>query len=150
MKQWRKVAALGLAVVLPVCAAALTGCQKQGEKTLSVMVGNDKVENLTITKDVEALYPGDIDWVIASSTEQVSLMFASGDYPDVVFGNTLQDSDVSKYAANGVLVPLEDYITEEITPNICRLFDEYPSTRAISTFADGHIYALPRLSLIHI
>ncbi|MBE7032265.1 MAG: hypothetical protein E7401_04805 [Ruminococcaceae bacterium] len=54
-----------------------------------------------------------------------------------------QNQDVAKYAAQGILLPMEDYITEENTPNIWRMFREQPTIKAISTSPDGHIYSLP-------
>ncbi len=53
-----------------------------------------------------------------------------------------QNVDVAKYAAQGVLIPVDEYITEENTPNIWKMFTNHSTTKAIATSPDGHIYAL--------
>lgn len=52
---------------------------------------------------------------------------------------------VTKYADEGLLLKMSDYINEDITPNICKLFEKYPLIKAMATAPDGNIYALPYL-----
>ena len=47
-----------------------------------------------------------------------------------------------KYGAEGILIPLEDYITEENTPNLYKIFQDYPEYKGSITAPDGHIYSL--------
>ncbi len=84
----------------------------------------------------------DIEWIQGD----IKMIMASGDYPAVIMQSVFQNQDVAKYAAQGVLLPMEEYITEENTPNIWRMFQEHPTTKAIATAPDGHIYALPSYS----
>lgn len=84
----------------------------------------------------------DIEWIGGD----IQMIMASGDFPDIITKVVFQNLDVAKYASQGILVPLEEYITEENTPNICRMFKEQPTTKAIATSPDGHIYALPNYS----
>lgn len=76
--------------------------------------------------------------------EKKSLLIASNDLPDAFFGNgVLTGDEVVKYGSEGILIPLEDYITEEATPNIWKVFQDYPEYKSAVTAPDGHIYSLP-------
>lgn len=76
--------------------------------------------------------------------EKRSLLFASNNLPDAFFGNfILTDNDVLKYGTQGMLIPLEDYITPEIMPNLSSTFEKYPELKKSVTAPDGHIYGLP-------
>lgn len=75
--------------------------------------------------------------------EKKSLLIASNDLPDAFFGNgVLTGDEVVKYGSEGILIPLEDYITEADTPNLWKIFQEYPEYKSAITAPDGHIYSL--------
>lgn len=88
----------------------------------------------------------DISWETYPQSawpEKKSLLIASNDLPDAFFGNGVLTSDeVVKYGSEGILIPLEDYITEENTPNLWKIFQEYPEYKSAITAPDGHIYSL--------
>lgn len=71
--------------------------------------------------------------------EKKNLAFATGTLPNLFFDG-LDDIDLSTYGSQGLLVPLEQYINEEDTPNIVARFEEHPALKAAMTFPDGHIY----------
>ena len=73
----------------------------------------------------------------------IQMIMASGDYPDIIPYRMFDDATISKYAAQGIIIPLDEYISEENTPNIWKMFQEQPNTKAVATSPDGHIYALP-------
>lgn len=75
---------------------------------------------------------------------QKNLLFASNELPDIFYGASLTNSDVTKYGNSGQLIPLEDLI-EEYAPNIQKMFEEYPEVKKTITALDGHIYTLPAL-----
>jgi len=80
-------------------------------------------------------YAGDADW-----NEQKSLLLASGDLPDVFFGNNaLKDIDVASNL--DIFVPLEDLV-EKYAPNIRAAWENEPIMRKMITNPDGHIYTL--------
>ncbi|MDQ8737152.1 extracellular solute-binding protein [Paenibacillus sp. LHD-38] len=89
----------------------------------------------------------DIEWTNATTQtyqEQVNLMFASNDLPDLFFSAwTMGSNDIVKYGANGQLIPLESLI-EEHAPNIKAFFEKMPEIKQMITASDGHIYALPQ------
>ena len=79
---------------------------------------------------------------------KLNLAFASGDLPDVLFGTsstTLTPAMEMDYGSQGILVPLEDLIDDNM-PNLKKLMDEDPSIRKSITTPEGHIYSLPMLS----
>lgn len=84
---------------------------------------------------IEWTYYGDTDW-----DDQKALLLASGDLPDIMFGDGFSKEDIANNTA--YFLPLEDYI-EKNCPNIKKAFDEYPELKTRATAADGHIYALP-------
>ncbi len=150
----KRIFSLILAVaMLASIAVMFSGCGE--EKTASTTNGG--VKKFTVyghdysgkpdAKDLfeyyydkwEANTEYEIEWIGGD----IQMIMASGDYPDIIAKTQFQNVDVAKYAAQEVLVPLEDYITEENTPNIWRMFQERPTTKAIATSPDGHIYALP-------
>lgn len=61
---------------------------------------------------------------------------------DFVFSGGFSDSNLLKYADQGVIIPLEDYIEKDM-PNLNKVFEKYPEYKAMVTATDGHIYSLP-------
>lgn len=148
----KKVIVLLVAVALLV--SCMTGCKDQktasntGGFTVTLSKPNSKLDEAMqpTFERWESLSDVPIKWNKLNSeswSESLQLMFASGDYPDVILGNLLQTADVSKYAANGVLIPLDEYINEADTPNLYEFFETNPQAKAASTLSDGHIYSLP-------
>ena len=85
----------------------------------------------------------------ADFSTKLNLAFASGDLPDIVYGagsNSLTSSMEIDYGSQGILLPLEEYITPEIMPNLYALTQEDPSILKSITTPDGHIYSLPMIS----
>ena len=62
--------------------------------------------------------------------------------PDFVFNAGFSDTDLLKYAKQGVIIPVEDYI-DKYMPNLQKVFEQAPEYRTMCTDADGHIWALP-------
>ncbi|MCL6457172.1 MAG: extracellular solute-binding protein [Gorillibacterium sp.] len=71
-----------------------------------------------------------------------NLVFASGTYPDIFYAAGLTPAEQMDYGGQGILLPLEDLITN-YGPNIKKILDENPTIRKSITAPDGHIYALP-------
>lgn len=87
-----------------------------------------------------------INWTTYADSawqEKKSLLFASNQLPEAFFGQEiLTNDDLLKYGTEGMLVPLESYITEENTPNLYKIFRDYPEYKSSITAPDGHIYSL--------
>jgi ABC-type glycerol-3-phosphate transport system substrate-binding protein len=94
------------------------------------------MEELTgITMDIQQLTPQNMQ-------EQLNLMFATGELPDMMLHVGISNAQVSRYGGQGFFRPLEGLI-ENHAPNIRTAFDEVPLGRAAVTSPDGHIYMLP-------
>lgn len=62
----------------------------------------------------------------------------------MVFLNNLSDTELATYGSQGLILPLEDYITKENMPNLFRVIEEegYDDLLTGMYFPDGHIYAV--------
>ena len=78
------------------------------------------------------------------ASEKEGLILSAGDYPDVFIYSSLKKNDIDKYGAEGVFVPLEDYI-RTYAPNLTKLLDER-DLWAYITAPDGHVYEMPALN----
>lgn len=139
------------AIMLVSCLTGCGGDKTAGGQGFTVTISkpNSKADEAMqpTFERWESLSDVPITWNKLNSeswSESLQLMFASGDYPEVILGNLLQTSDVSKYAANGILVALDQYISKELTPNIYDFFEKNPQSKVACTLPDGHIYSLPR------
>lgn len=74
--------------------------------------------------------------------EKVNLMFASRDYPDVLFGGTATDQNVWDAAQGGDLWALNDLV-QQYAPDWQQAFAERPVIKKAITMPDGKYYALP-------
>lgn len=115
--------------------------------TTSYPVGTEEEpNNRTIFKRLEEDTNVHVDWTAISSDQwgdKISLNMANADeLTDFVFTAGFSDSDLLRYADQGVIVPVEDYI-DEYMPNLKAVFDAHPEYRTMCEDADGHIWALP-------
>lgn len=80
----------------------------------------------------------------AALKDQKQLMFNSDQLPDVLFGMDVSTVEIVKYGVQeGMLLPLNEFITPEIMPNLCKWLDAYPQARVNMTAPDGNYYSLP-------
>lgn len=102
--------------------------------------------NRTIFKRLQEKTNVEINWTAIQSDQwgdKISLAMANVDtLTDFVFSAGFGDSDLLKYADQGVIIPLEEYI-DAYMPNLKSVFDKYPEYKAMCTDAEGHIWALP-------
>ena len=73
--------------------------------------------------------------------EKKNLAFATDVLPDV-FLNDLTDEDLANYGSQGYLLPLEQYMTKEMMPNMYEVMENegFPDLIKGMTFPDGHVY----------
>lgn len=102
--------------------------------------------NRTIFKRLQEKTNVEIEWTAIQSDQwgdKISLAMANVDsLTDFVFSAGFGDSDLLKYADQGVIIPLEEYI-DAYMPNLKGVFDKYPEYKAMCTDSEGHIWALP-------
>lgn len=91
----------------------------------------------------------DVDWKMVpeqARKEKLSLVLASGDYPDVFLGFDMSADQEATYGMEeGLLLPLNKYI-DTVMPNLKKILDENPAYRGHITSTDGNIYSLPQFS----
>ncbi len=89
-----------------------------------------------------------IDWQHPATgtdgNEQLNLMIASNDLPDVVFWNwNGMPGKITKYIDDGNVIPLNDYM--EYAPDYQARLDEYPDVAKVVPLDDGTIPAFYQL-----
>lgn len=80
-----------------------------------------------------------------SMTQQLAMAFASDELPDVMIGfqSYFNASRLTQHGAlDEQLVDIAPYITEELMPNLYRVYSEYPNYRQAVTDSEGAIYGL--------
>ena len=80
--------------------------------------------------------------------EAKALMFASGEYADMLVAPSLTGSEIIRYGEEGVLIPLEDLLAQ-YAPNYTALMEKYPDIEGRITAPDGHIYALAAIIAVN-
>lgn len=79
--------------------------------------------------------------------QQLTLMLAEDDLPDMISSSGLEFSVFNQYADEGYFLNLSPYL--ELVPNLQALFEKYPSYRRQMTNTDGNIYSLCQLTEIN-
>ena len=126
---------------------------KDGEEvTLKVVVvreasATSDVNNLWMVKFLEEEMNVNLEIEEVSeenSSERKNLMLAADDMPDLILGIPFTNDDIVKYGVEGgQLLPVSDYFSEELTPNILRTLEENPDAKDALTANDGKQYMLP-------
>ncbi|MBQ6489930.1 MAG: extracellular solute-binding protein [Solobacterium sp.] len=102
--------------------------------------------NRTIFKRLEEKTNVHVNWKTIQSDQwgdKIQLEMSNvKTLPDFVFNAGFSDTDLLKYAKQGVILNLEDYI-DKYMPNLQKVFEQAPEYRAMCTDSDGHIWALP-------
>lgn len=77
--------------------------------------------------------------------ERKTLAFNSGDLPDIMINMGLSTTELYKYGVEeGLLLQMDQYINEDLTPDILRYMDsDNTQIRGNVTAPDGHIYTMP-------
>jgi putative aldouronate transport system substrate-binding protein len=87
----------------------------------------------------------DLKWDIYAADglkQKVSLMLASGDWPDVSVNLGISDDDHLRFGQSGSIMALNGLI-KQYSPNWTQAFKDYPEIKKQITMADGNIYSLP-------
>ena len=87
-------------------------------------------ERYNIEFDVESI-------LNTALSERKSLMFATGDLPDMMTGFGFSTAEILRYGQQeGMLLPMDEYFSETLTPNICKTLQD-ETIRATATTPDG-------------
>ena len=102
--------------------------------------------NRTIFKRLQEKTNVEIEWTAIQSDQwgdKITLNMANPKtLTAFIFTAGFGDSDLLKYADQGIIIPLEEYI-DAYMPNLSAVFEKYPEYRTMSTDSEGHIWALP-------
>ena len=102
--------------------------------------------NRTIFRRLQEKTNVEVKWTAIQSDQwgdKITLAMANPKtLADFVFNASFNDSSLLKYADQGIIIPLEDYI-DSYMPNLKAVFDKYPEYRAMCTDSNGHIWGLP-------
>ncbi|MCD7833701.1 MAG: substrate-binding domain-containing protein [Lachnospiraceae bacterium] len=102
--------------------------------------------NRTIFKRLQEKTNVQIEWTAIQSdqwSDKITLnMSNKKTLTDFVFSAGFSDSDLLRYADQGAILALEDYI-DAYMPNLSGIFEKYPEYRDMCTDTEGHIWGLP-------
>ena len=115
--------------------------------TTSYPAGSEsEPNNRTIFKRLEEATNVHIEWTAIQSDQwgdKITLTMANPNtLTDFIFSADFSDSNLLRYADQGVIIALEDYIDNNM-PNLKAVFDKYPEYRTMCTDTEGHIWGLP-------
>lgn len=138
-----------LAMMLATGVAPLALAENAAEPTtFTMMVSKEAMEgtwgDMWVVQHLEEMLNIKLEITEVTSeafTEKMNLAFATNTLPNI-FLNGLEDTDIVTYGSQGIILPLNDYINEEHTPNLVEIFEMYPQGRAALTYPDGNIYNL--------
>lgn len=143
----KQLLAGGLAAASVVSMTACSNGSGRGDGTqkhFSVFISDSTEEpsdNNKIMKKIEEElgYTFDFEYLVGNKDEKVGVMIAGGDYPDIV------SCGDNKFVQAGALVALDDYITEEKTPNLYNHVKDMWNELCYQE--DGHLYVIPAYGL---
>ena len=102
--------------------------------------------NRTIFKRLEEKTNVHVNWKAIQGDQwgdKISLEMSNiKTLPEFVFSAGFSDTDLLKYAKQGVIINVEDYI-DKYMPNLKKVFEQAPEYRTMCTDENGHIWALP-------
>lgn len=160
-------AGLAAGLTVPAAAAERDGITLSGDSTydtvqkitdeditLKVMLAirdSDTIKDpseIGAVQDLEALTGINLEWEIIKGSDwsmKTNLMFASGEMPDIIIAvNGAGQIDYEEYGVvQELVIPLDDYINEELMPNYCARIQAEDSDPTVSLKAsDGKTYSI--------
>ena len=169
-KTWKRVAAIGVASVM--AAGLFTGCgSKENEAsnvtltengTYPIVDGEEPLEMTMFTMtmpNIEDFATNDftkymedltnIKWEFVTGgrddwESKLTMLLQADDYPDMIFGVS---PDIAKYGVDeGIFIPLDEYINEDIMPNYTKLIEENGYDMSVAVETDGQTYSLVNIN----
>ncbi len=103
--------------------------------------------NRTIFKRLEEKSNVHIEWTAIPNSqwsEKIQTTMSSPkNLTDFIFTAGFSDSDLLRYGDFGAIIPLNDYITPEIMPNLSAVYEKFPEYKAMTTDVNGNIWSFP-------
>jgi len=153
MRKISMILALALCLALLMSSALADGYTFPLEKTESFTAltnfpagTESEPNNRTIFKRLEEATNVHVEWRTIQSDqwgEKIALEMSNAKtLPELVFNAGFGDTDLQKYAKQGAIIALEDYI-DTCMPNLQKVFEQAPEYRVMCTDENGHIWAFP-------
>lgn len=102
--------------------------------------------NRTIFKRLEEQTNVHVNWRSIQSDQwgdKITLEMSNAKtLPEFVFNAQFGDTDLLRYAKQGAIIHVEEYI-DQYMPNLSKVFEQAPEYRTMCTDENGHIWALP-------
>lgn len=84
----------------------------------------------------------EFEFLVGDLDQKLGVMIAGGDFPDLI--DSANSSEKTMNA--GALVPLQDFISEDKTPNLWRQYGDYMNKMKAE---DGNVYILPNYGMYY-
>jgi putative aldouronate transport system substrate-binding protein len=105
----------------------------------------DNLEENQFTQWLEGQTGVKLDFVMGPASDRdtkLSLLLSSGEYPGIIFNPGFTPSQQQIYGANGIILPLNDYI-EKYGVETKAMYEQVPEIRAAVERDGGVIYVMP-------
>ncbi len=112
-------------------------------------LGEGNMEDLWLVHFLEEVLNINVECVqipYEGRTEKQNLAISSGDLPDIMFmyDTFMEASNIMKYGVNEeMLLPVSDYFSEELTPNILAHLEKNEAAVIANTAPNGKMYSVP-------
>lgn len=107
-----------------------------------------KWDDVWLSKFLKAKYNLEFDEESVLDTawsERKSVLLTSNDLPDIMLNIGLKTTEIYNYGQEEhLLLACDEYISEKLTPNLYRYFQN-EDVAAAATTPDGHVYILPQI-----
>ena len=146
----KKIVSLLLVSMMLLAAANVAMADNSEPKRYTAMVSvsadQGSFADMWLFDEIEKKFNIVFDFIEVSSEgykEKLSLAFATNELPDVIF--EMEPTSIAYYASQGLIQPLEKYITKEYLPNLLYWFEKYPAYEKALYYPDGHVYDIQGL-----
>lgn len=148
----KKTIAILLVVIMLLGLAACKKQAKRGDENQSefLIVGGMSVlssgnDSNPVLVELAEKAGVEIEWDLMSDSlgEKVGVLIGGNQLPDAFIAVGFNQNDINEYGSDGTFIDLTPYLTPEIMPNLCAIFEKHPAIKAGITQADGCIYGLP-------
>lgn len=149
----KKVLSIALALIMVLGVVACGGGKKaeaNPDQTDFLIVGGMSVlssgnDSNPVLVELAEKAGVEIEWDLMSDSlgEKVGVLIGGNQLPDAFIAVGFSQNDINEYGSDGTFIDLTPYITPEIMPNLCAIFEKHPNIKAGITQADGKIYGLP-------
>jgi putative aldouronate transport system substrate-binding protein len=156
----RKLVVLALSSVVAFSPALSIGAQARSAQAppkpveISLFASHDpffqgnNLDTNTFSNYAEKQFNLKFDWTTATPADapaKQSLLLESGNYPAVFYNATMTPAQMAKYGKQGILVPLNKYLTQ-YAPNVLKALHEFTGAPQAVTAPDGTIWGIPSLN----